>query len=74
MPVARGSVLYRRGGTAKHMASHMSNRGTGPVTPGYIPSVKSPVPRRRDFSLTEKRRIVAEACRPDATVTGVARR
>jgi hypothetical protein len=74
-PVVRGRVLYRRGGSVRHMAGHMSDKEIGPVTPGYIPSVRSSPPeRRRDYSEADKKRIVEEASRPGATVSGVARR
>ncbi|PKP70560.1 MAG: hypothetical protein CVT83_03595 [Alphaproteobacteria bacterium HGW-Alphaproteobacteria-5] len=41
----------------------------------YIPSgLSSGSGRRRNFSKADKRRIVAEACRPDASVSGVAKK
>ena len=51
------------------MSEHMSKE---PVP--YIPSSRpAPPGGRRRFSETDKKRIVAEACRPGASVSGVAR-
>lgn len=73
--VPKGKLLYRRGGSPGHMASHMAGKEIGPVSPGYLPSGRSSLPEaRRNFSDADKRRIVEEACHPDATVSGVARR
>lgn len=73
--VSRGKLLYRRGGSLSHMSGHMTDRETGPISPGYIPSGRSSTPEaRRNFSEADKRRIVGEACRPGASVSGVARR
>jgi len=73
--VPRGKLLYRRGGGLNHMASHMADRETGPVSPGYIPSGRTAVPEaRRNFSEADKTRIVEEACRPGSSVVSVARR
>ncbi len=66
-------LLWRRGGL-KHMASHMSDRDIGPMSPGYIPSPRSMPDGRRNFSPADKRRIVAETELPGATLSAVARR
>lgn len=74
-PAVPGRVLYRHGGSARHMANHMSGRETGPISTGYIPSARSaPSERRRDYSEADKKRIVGEVYRPGASVSGVARR
>ncbi len=68
-PAGAGKLLYRRDGGLRHMSEHMSKE---PVP--YIPSSRSTPPGgRRRFSETDKKRIVAEACRPGASVSGVAR-
>ena len=70
-PASAGKLLYRRGGALKHMSKHMPEES--PPTPsGYIPSGRSV--RRRNFSEADKRRIVEEACREGASVSGVARK
>ncbi len=67
---AEKKLLYRRGGGLSHMSSHMTRE---PVP--YIPSARSTPPgRRRHFSEADKKRIVAEASRPGASVSKVARR
>jgi len=66
-------LLHRRGGL-RHMASHMSDRETGAVSPGYIPSARVMPEGRRNFSLGDKRRIVAETEMPGASLSSVARR
>lgn len=71
--VRQAGLLYRRGGLS-HMSSHMTDRENGPVSAGYIPSGRSLPETRRNFRLTDKRRIVAEAMAPGASVSGVARR
>jgi len=70
-PASAGKLLYRRGGGLKHMSKHMP-KGSPPAPSGYIPSGRSV--RRRNFSRADKRRIVEEACREGASVSGVARR
>lgn len=71
-PASAGKLLYRRGGGLRHMSRHMSKE-TPPAS--YVPSPRSRQPgERRRFSEADKRRIVEEACRPDASVSGVARR
>ncbi|MGE3702810.1 MAG: transposase, partial [Hyphomicrobiaceae bacterium] len=68
-------LLYRRGGGLNHMASHMVNREIEPVSTGYVPSALAMPPgARRRFSKADKKRIVAEADRPGASVSAVARR
>ncbi len=69
-PAGAGKLLYRRGGGLSHMSSHMTKE---PVP--YIPSARSTPPgKRRRFSEADKKRIVAEANRPGASVSEVARR
>ncbi len=72
-PTSAGKLLYRRGGGLRHMSSHMTKEI--PSAPSsYIPSARSTPPgARRRFSEADKRRIVEEACRPGASVSGVAR-
>ena len=73
--VPRGKLLYRRGGGLNHMTEHMTNRETGPISPGYIPSGRTTVPEpRRNFNEADKKRIVEEACRPGNSVSSIARR
>ncbi len=72
-PAPTGKLLYRRGGGLRHMSSHMTKEIVPPPS-GYIPSARSAPPgARRRFSEADKRRIVEEACRPGASVSGVAR-
>jgi len=71
--VCQAEVLYRRGGL-RHMSSHMSNRENEPVSTGYVPSAKSLPDGRRNFRLSDKKRIVAEALAPGASISAVARR
>ncbi len=72
-PASAGKLLYRRGGGLSHMISHMTKEAVSAPT-GNIPSARSLSPgRRRRFSKADKRRIVEEACRPGASVSGVAR-
>lgn len=66
-------LLHRRGGL-RHMASHMSDRETGAVSPGYIPLTRTMPEGRRNFSVVDKRRIVAETELPGASLSSVARR
>ncbi len=72
-PASAGKLLYRRGGGLRHMSSHMTKEIVPPPS-GYIPSARSAPPgARRRFSEADKRRIVEEAERPGASVSGVAR-
>ncbi len=72
-PGPTGKLLYRRGGGLRHMSSHMTKEIVPPPS-GYIPSARSAPPgARRRFSEADKRRIVEEAERPGASVSGVAR-
>jgi transposase-like protein len=72
-PASAGKLLYRRGGGLSHMISHMTKEAV-PAPTSYIPSARSASPgRRRQFSEADKRRIVEEARRPGASVSGVAR-
>lgn len=71
VPLIAGKLLYRRGGGSEHMLKHMSD---APASP-YIPSGRSSGSgRRRNFGVADKRRIIAEACRPGASVSGVAKK
>lgn len=70
--VRQAGLLYRRGGSG-HMSSHMSDR-ENPISTGYVPSGRVMPQVRRDFRLSDKKRIVAEAMTPGASVAGVARR
>ncbi|MEQ9661165.1 MAG: transposase [Parasphingopyxis sp.] len=56
------------------MTSHMADRENGPASPDYIPSGRTLPEARRNFRLSDKKRIVAEAMGPGASVSGVARR
>ncbi len=71
-PAPTGKLLYRRG-LFSHMSSHMTKEAV--ATPASsIPSTRSTPPGgRRRFSEADKRRIVEEACRPGASVSGIAR-
>lgn len=71
--VRQAGVLYRRGGLS-HMTSPMTDRENGSVSTGYIPSGRTLPEARRNFRLPDKKRIVAEAMAPGASVSGVARR
>ncbi|MDF2369070.1 transposase [Sneathiella sp.] len=70
----QGKLLYRRGGRPGHMAGHMSDKEIAPTSTGYVPSVKSMPEARRNFRRADKKRIVAEAMAPGASVSGIARR
>jgi transposase-like protein len=73
-PASAGKLLYRRGGGLKHMSKHMLKE-TPSAPSSYIPSARSGGSvRRRNFSEADKKRIVEEADRPGASVSGVARR
>ncbi len=72
-PASAGKLLYRRGSGLRHMSRHMSKEIPS-VRSSYIPSARSAPPgARRRFSAADKRRIVEEAERPGASVSGVAR-
>lgn len=71
--VRKAGLLYRRGGLS-HMTGHMTDRKIGPVSTGYIPSCQTLPEARRNFRLSDKKRIVAEAMASGASVSGVARR
>jgi transposase len=68
-----GKLLYRRGGNLRHMASHMSDKEIASASTDYVPSVKSMPNGRRNFRVADKKRIVAEALAPGASVSGIAR-
>lgn len=72
--VATGKLLYRRGGGSGHMASHMTGRETGDTSTGYVPSAVAMPEGRRNFRVSDKKRIVTEATAPGASVSGVARK
>lgn len=69
----RAGLLYRRGGL-RHMPGHMSDRENAALSTGYIPAARSMPDSRRNFRLSDKKRIVAEAMAPGASVSLVARR
>lgn len=70
----RRKLLYRRGGGLSPGTSPMTKE-TPPVPARYIPSGKlGGSPGRRNFSEADKTRIVEEASRVDASVSGVARK
>ncbi len=56
------------------MASHMSDREIDATSTGYVPSATALLDGRRNFRVADKKRIVAEAMVPGASVSGVARR
>ena len=70
----QGKLLYRRGGSLRLMASHLSNKEIASTSTGYVPSVKSMPDGRRNFRVADKKRIIAEAMAPGASVSGIARR
>ena len=45
----QGKLLYRRGSSLRHMASHMSNKEIVSTSTGYVPSVKSMPDGHRNF-------------------------
>ena len=71
--VRQAGLLYRRGGLG-HMSGHLSDRENAPVSTGYVPSARSMPEGRRNFRISDKKRIVAEAMAPGASVSGIARR
>lgn len=71
--VRQSGLLYRRGGL-KHMSEHTLDRDIGTMSQGYIPSARATPDGRRNFSLADKRRIVAETELSGATLSAVARR
>ncbi|MGD9715098.1 MAG: transposase [Thermomicrobiales bacterium] len=71
--VHEAGLLYRRGGLS-HMPSHMTDREIAPMSTGYIPSSRMMPDSRRNFRLSDKKRIIAEAMAPGASVSSVARR
>lgn len=70
----QANLLWRRGGGLRHVSGHMSNREIEPVSTGYVPSAKSLPDGRRNFRTADKKRIVAEALAPGASISAVARR
>ncbi len=56
------------------MASHMSDKDIGAMSPGYIPALRAAPEARRSFSLADKKRIIAEAGKPGTSLSAVARR
>lgn len=72
--VAQKGLLYRRGGSPGHMSSHMTDRDSGAVSTGYVPSARAVPEARRNFRLSDKKRIVAEAAALGSSVSAVARR
>ena len=72
--VAQENLLWRRGGGLRHMSGHMSDREIEPDSTGYVPSARVMPDGRRNFRLSDKKRIVAEALARGASISGVARR
>src|SRR3546814_6113123 len=72
--VAQANLLWRRGGVVRLVSGHMSDREIGPVSTGYVLSAKSLPDGRRNFRTADKKRIVAEALVPGASISAVARR
>lgn len=72
--VVRCKLLYRRAGRLRHMSGHMPNRENDPVSTGYVPSARPMTEGRRNFRISDKKRIVEEAFAPDASISGVAKR
>lgn len=71
VPRSAGKLLYRRGGGPELMLKPMLGASESP----YIPSSRpGDAGRRRNFGTADKRRIVEEAVRPGATVSGVAKK
>ena len=66
--VAKASLLWRRGGGPGHVSGHISDKEIELISTGYVPSAKSLPGGRRNFRLSDKKRIVAEAlasyCQP----------
>lgn len=66
-------MLYRRGGGLGPSASPRTREIPAPA--GYIPTGKTNGQvRRRNYRQADKRRIVEEACREGASVSGIARK
>lgn len=72
--VAKANLLWRRGGRLRHMSRHMSDREIEPSSTGYVLSARPAPDGRRNFRLSDKKRIVAEALAPGASISAVARR
>ncbi|WP_323800446.1 IS66 family insertion sequence element accessory protein TnpA [Parasphingorhabdus sp.] len=68
------NLLWRRGGGLRHMSGHMSDREIAPDSTGYVPSARVMPDGRRNFRLSDKKRVVAEALARGASISGVARR
>lgn len=71
--VRQAGLLYRRGGLG-HMTSHMTDRENAPLSTGYIPSGRLMPESRRNFRLSDKRRIIGEALGSGSSISSVARR
>jgi len=74
VPAPARRLLYRRGGSPGHLASHMADRETGSNSTGYVPTALAMPDGRRNFRTSDKKRIVAEALEDGASVSGVARK
>lgn len=74
VPASARRLLYRRGGRSGHMSSHMSDGDIGDTSTGYVPSALAMPDGRRNFRISDKKRIVAEAMAAGATVSGVAKK
>ncbi len=73
-PLSNMALLQLMRGLGEQVTSHMSNKEIVSVSTGYVPSVKSMPDGRRNFRVADKKRIVAEAMAPGASVSGIARR
>lgn len=63
-----------RGKGLSHMSSHIADKEVGGTSTGYIPSALTMPDGRRNFRVSDKKRIVAETMEPGATVSGVAKK
>jgi transposase-like protein len=73
-PASLGKRLYSRGGEHSHMSGHMLSKQIVAPPASHVPSARSTPPSgHRRFSEADKRRLVDEASRPGASVSGVAR-
>ena len=71
---AKANLLWRRGGRLGHMSSHMADKDNEAISTGYVPSGQAMPKGRRNFRLNDKKRVVAEALAPGASISAVARR
>lgn len=71
--VTQANLLWRRGGL-RHVSGHVSDGEIESFSTGYVPSGRMMPEGRRNFRPSDKKRIVAEAMAPGASVASVARR